>query len=135
MSDIDQIMEQILPFFAPHIFIRLAIPELNVEFDVKVIFQSCTPEVSLEMPDEDYRVINYTIDFVAQAWLFKPSKLEGGLIETILTNYWTSEEGLASALANTTSTFTSGASGGKSDMQVGSYDNDGNLVVDYQEFL
>jgi len=99
MVDVDQILEQILPFFAPHIYIKMRIDELNVEHDVKVVFQSATPEVSLEMPDEEYRVINYTLDFQIQAWLFKPVET-GKLVDEICINL------------NTGSTETSASSGG-----------------------
>lgn len=134
LSDIDQILEQILPFFMPHIFIRLRLDELNIEYDVKVVFSSCTPETSLEMPDDEYRVINYTIDFVAQAWLFKPAVLTDNLIECIYTNYWPTEEGLARSLTDTTSTFSSGASGGEATSLCGYYDEDGELICDYEVF-
>jgi hypothetical protein len=135
LYDIDQILEQILPFFTPQIFIRIKIEELEIEFDVKVIFQSCTPEVTHDMSDEDYRVINYTLDFVAQTWLFKPLETSGDdLIKRIYTNYWLTEEGLARSLTDTTSTFTSGASGGISTLLSGGHDIDGNIIYKYEEF-
>jgi hypothetical protein len=133
LSDIDQILEQILPFFAPHIFIRIRIDELEIEYDIKVIFQSCTPEVSLEMSDDQYRVINYSLEFVAQAWLFKPAVTEGGLVKCIYTNYSTTADALDRSLTDTTSTFTSGASGEATSL-CGYYDEDGQLIIDYETF-
>jgi len=134
LSDIDQILEQILPFFMPHIFIRVRLDELNIEYDVKVVFQSCTPELSLEMPDEEYRVINYTLDFVAQAWLFKPAVTSGDLIKCIYTSYYPTAEGFARAITDTSSTFTSGASGGEQTSLCGYYDEDGELIIEYETF-
>jgi hypothetical protein len=129
LSDIDQILEQILPFFTPEIFIRLRIDELNIEFNVKVIFQSCTPEISHDMSDEDYRVINYTLDFVAQAWLFKPSTSGDDLIKCIYTKYSFTPEALATSLTTTTSA----ASGGVSNVLCGCYDEDGDLIYKWEE--
>ena len=131
LSDIDQILEQILPFFTPEIFIRLRIDELDIEFDVKVIFQSCTPEVSHDMSDEDYRVINYTLDFVAQAWLFKPATGGDDLIKCIYTKYSLTPEALAESL--TTTTTTSAASGGITNILCGCYDEDGELIWKWEE--
>lgn len=119
MVDIDQILEQILPFFAPHIYIRMRIDELNIEHDVKVIFQSATPEVNYEMPDEEYRLIQYSLDFQVQAWLFKPVETTGGIIETIFANY------------NTT---TDAPSGTLTQMISGGYDDSGNLIISYEEY-
>ena len=134
LSDIDQILEQILPFFAPHIFIRIRIDELDIEYDIKVIFQSCTPELSLEMPDDQYRVVNYSLEFVAQAWLFKPAVEEGGLINCIYTNYFPTVEGFARSLTDTSSTFSSGASGGEATQLCCYYDPDAQIICDYETF-
>ena len=106
LVDVDQILEQILPFFAPHIYIRMRIDELNVEHDVKIVFQSATPEVSLEMPDEEYRVINYTLDFQAQAWLFKPVTV-GKVVDEFCINLHS-----VATFPSTISTESSASSGG-----------------------
>ena len=52
MVDVDQILEQILPYFTPTIFIRINIPELDATLDLKTIFQGCSPDVTTEMSDE-----------------------------------------------------------------------------------
>jgi hypothetical protein len=133
MVDIDQIMEQILPFFAPHIFIRLNIEELDLSFDVKVIFRSATPEVSHEMGDEEYRVINYTLDFELQTWFFKPVSSDGKLIGKIFASLFTDPNAFCNYVGDTTSTFTSGASGGTIIDLRGKIE-DGELAVKYNLF-
>jgi len=72
MVDQDQILEQILPFFTPNAFIMIDIPELNVELENKVIFQSCSMDKSFEIGTEAYRTIIYTLDFTVQTYLFNP---------------------------------------------------------------
>lgn len=128
MVDIDQIIEQILPFFCPHIFVRVRIEELNAEFDVKIIFRSATPEVTHEMADMDYRVIMYQLDFEVQTWFFKPTS-DTGLIETIYGSYPAPGDPL-----NTTGTFTSGASGGPLSFELKGKIEDGDLLVKYSLF-
>ena len=131
MVDIDQIMEQILPFFCPHIFVRVQLEELNTAFDVKIIFRSATPEISHEMADLEYRVINYTLDFEVQSWFFKPSS-DIGLIKKIYGSYITNADGFTDYL-NTGSTFSSGASGGITYELKGKVE-DSELIVKYTLF-
>jgi hypothetical protein len=132
MVDIDQIMEQILPFFAPHIFIRVYLKELGIDFDVKVLFRSATPELSHEMGDEEYRVINYTLDFELQTWFFKPVE-SSKLIGKIFTSMFTEPEQFINYVGDSTSTFTSGASGGTIIDLRGKIE-DGDLIVKYNLF-
>lgn len=132
MVDIDQIMEQILPFFAPHIFIRVGLEEVGIEFDVKVIFRSATPEVSHEMPDEEDRVINYTLDFEVQTWFFKPLQ-STKLIQKIFASMFTDPDAFCQYVGDTDSTFTSGASGGTIIDLRGKIE-DGDLIVKYNLF-
>lgn len=133
MVDIDQILEQILPFFSPHIFVRISIPELSTSFDAKIIFRSATPEISHEMADLEYRVINYSLDFEVQTWLFKPVS-DTGLIQKIYGSYFPDETAFNNYISDTTSTFSSGASGGISYELKGSIDDEGELVIKYNLF-
>jgi len=132
MSDIDQILEQILPWFDPFIYVKMNIPELDCAYDIKVIFQSCTPEVSLEMADEDYRVINYTIDFLVETYLFKPIS-NSGIIKEIITSYYTNEDVFESR-SFTSSTVSAAPSGGIRNLIIGWKDEDGNTITKMEEF-
>ena len=108
MNDIDQILEQILPWFQPYAYIRVYIPELFSSWQSKVIFSSVSPDFEFEYSDELHRVLKYTLDFTVQTYLFKPIESKG-LVKKIFMNYYTNESGFATR--SLTSTFTSGASG------------------------
>lgn len=138
MVDIDQIMEQILPFFCPHIFVRVTIEDLNIAFDTKIIFRSATPEVSHEMADLEYRVINYSLDFEVQTWFFKPTT-DVGVIEKIYGSYFPDSASFRKYVNDTDSTFTSGASGtpaaGGITYEIkGSINDDGEEIIRYNLF-
>lgn len=134
MVDIDQILEQILPFFSPHVFARINIEELNSYFDVKIIFRGATPEVSHEMADDEYRVINYSLDFEVQTWMFKPTQ-NTGLIKKIYGSYFTDESTFNNYIGDTTSTFSSGASGGiQYELKGTGFDNNGEPLINYELF-
>jgi len=132
MSDTDQILEQIFPYFDPFIFLKVKIPELNSTFDVKVLFQSCTPEIISEIPDEDYRIINYTLDFQLQTYMFKPLETTG-IIEKIATQYSLTEDTFTANIGS--GTLSAGPSGGFQGLIIGQgYDSDGDLIASYEEF-
>ena len=132
MSDTDQILEQIFPYFDPYIFIKVKIPELNSSFEVKVIFQSCTPEIITEIPDEDYRIINYTLDFQIQTYMFKPIETKK-IIKKIATQYYLNEDRFNAGLGS--GTLSAGPSGGFQGLLTAQgYDDDGNILSSYEEF-
>jgi hypothetical protein len=112
MYDIDQILEQILPFFQPYVYIRIPIEELNTSFEAKTLFNAATPEFESEYADEGRRVLKYSLDFTVQTYMFKPVS-DSGLIQDIYVNFYTNEAAWAAGkeAARVSSTFTSGASG------------------------
>jgi hypothetical protein len=96
MVDVDQIFEQILPYFGPHAFIRIVIPEMNIGFDAKVICNGCSPVMTDDVGEEEARVIKWDITFTVQTYIFKPELHTvaligsiGGATGTILNNQWT----------------------------------------------
>lgn len=140
MSDLDQILEQILPYFSPNITIKVPIPEVDTTFDVNIIFNGGTPEFQFEYPDEDHRIIRFNLMFVAQTWLFKPVE-SVGLVEKIIMNYYLKKSGFDTSQSpgGLASTFTSGASGESqrfSSHQIsGSYfADDGDPYIKYEIF-
>jgi len=133
MSDTDQILEQIFPYFDPFIFIKVKIPELNSTFDVKVLFQSCTPEIITEIPDEEYRIINYTLDFQLQTYMFKPLETTS-IVKKIATQYSLSENTFTANIGS--GTLSAGPSGGFQGLIIGQgYDDDGSIISSYEEFI
>lgn len=109
MVDIDQVLEQILPFFQPFVYMRVPIEELfNSSFEAKVLFTGGSPEFDSEYADEGRRVLKYTLEFQVQTYLFKPIE-SAGFIKDIYINYYLNKNAFKSRLAS--STFTSGASG------------------------
>jgi len=70
--DVDQIMEQILPYLNPHAFFIVNMPEMNLDFEVKVILNSCSPMMTDDVGEEEARVIKWETQFQCQTYLFKP---------------------------------------------------------------
>lgn len=108
MVDVTQIVERILPFFDSHMFIRLAIPELDIipddiedgahPLDLKVIYTGSSKEETLTFDATDLRVIMWKLNFTVEGYLFRP-KYQYPIIKTIYQNFQVSQD---SELFNTT---------------------------------
>ena len=71
-TEIDQILEQIIPFFTPYISTRVNIPELDIYFDCKNILTSVSPEVDTDISEDNYRIINWNLSFDVKSYVLKP---------------------------------------------------------------
>jgi len=72
MTESDQILEQILPFFSPYVMMRINIDETNSFFDSKVLLESVSPDLETEMPENDYRSIIWNLEFKIYTFFIKP---------------------------------------------------------------
>lgn len=135
MIDVDQILEQILPYFSPHVFMRVNISQLDASFDVKVLLNSASPDLNSEYQDEDRRIVLWSLDFTIQTYIFKPIS-SSGLIEKIITKIYTDKDSWDDHRFTETM-FTSGASGAESVAMYHKalgYDDDGDILYEYERF-
>ena len=88
MVDVDQILEQILPNFNPIAQMRVRLEEIDYSFDTKIHFTGASPDLSLEIPEENYRLVAWTLGFTVQGYLFKPVSTSG-IIKEIIVRYFT----------------------------------------------
>lgn len=74
-SDGTRIIEQILPFFTPEWTASLNVnPDLNVKYDVPIIFNNIVKEDTYEGSFEERRTQIWTLTFTMKAWLFGPTR-------------------------------------------------------------
>jgi len=140
MIDATQIIEQILPFFDPTAFIRVTIPELNIDhkenpddfgaypMDLKVVYEGSSQESSVDIGEDEYRTIVWTLTFKVEGYLFKPN-MEEKIIKTALINYYTHEHGQW-ATVPTIETTTTGISAEKWPITTSSDDLSGAIYDD-----
>ena len=94
MEDFAQIMENILPYFNPELYLRVKeFSFFNAERDMKVVVNSITPEFIDDQNAEDVRYINGNIDITVQGWMYRPlsddsSESSRKLIKFIKSNYF-----------------------------------------------
>lgn len=68
-----QIVEQILPYFAPELTMSiLAIPESNLNIDIPIILESLDVSDEYDGDFETRRFITYTMTFTLKAWMYGP---------------------------------------------------------------
>jgi len=74
MDYFSQIMENILPYFNPALYLRVKeFSFLNVERDLKVTMPGVVPEfVSPEISEDERRYVNATLDLTVEAWMYRP---------------------------------------------------------------
>lgn len=105
MVDVIQILEQILPYFQPENYINLSLPILNIDkknpnqgtgtqpLDIKVIYEGNTPEITVDIPEADYKIILWSLNFRVQGYLFRPM-FKIPLIHNINLHWFRSESDL-----------------------------------------
>ena len=101
MIDVNQILEQILPFFDPTAYIRITIPELHIDhpesdeeegafpLDLKVVYEGGQWETNIDMGSDEYRIIKWVLNFKVESYMFKPN-MEEPVIEHALVDYYDS---------------------------------------------
>ncbi len=86
-QDFSQIIEQIIPFFAPSVYLRVKeFNTVNLERDIKVTLNGLTPEFTESMESDERREVNGTLDFTAEAFFYGPIT-SGAIIEKVITKY------------------------------------------------
>jgi hypothetical protein len=90
IEDGNQIIEHILPFFAPDYTIKVnMIPEMGIIKEVPVILNNATYDVTYEGDmNSDTRMVIWTLNFTVKGFIFG-STPEVGLIRTSITNILT----------------------------------------------
>lgn len=103
MVDITQIIEQIFPFFTPEAYIRVTIPELNIEganeddefgadkLELRVTYEGSSKEAPVELDESGYRVLLWNLDFKVQGYMFSP-QYETKLIHHVVQHYYLDED-------------------------------------------
>jgi len=87
IEDGNQIIEHILPFFAPDYTIKInMIPEMGIIKEVPIVLNSTDYEVTFEGDrDSDTRMIIWTLNFTVKGFIFGATSTSG-LIKTSITN-------------------------------------------------
>lgn len=73
MDYFSQIMENILPYFNPALYLRVKeFSFLNIERDLKVTMPGVVPEfISPEISDDERRYVNATLDLTVETWMYR----------------------------------------------------------------
>jgi hypothetical protein len=81
-----QIVEQILPFFAPEFTMSIkAIPQSNIITDIPIVLNSLELNDEYDGDFQTRRFVTYTMNFTLKAWMFGPVS-ESGVINKVFVN-------------------------------------------------
>lgn len=111
LDNLSQILENILPYFNPKLFLRVKeFSFLNVERDLPVSMDIITPEFVEDQGKTDERYVNATLNLTVEAWQYRPWTTSK-IIHVINSGYWVGE-GDGYTLADRFSTSGFDTSGG-----------------------
>jgi len=132
INESDQIIEQILPFFNPFVYTKLRIPEIEDEFNIKILFQGLSIDNPTDIAEDELRNIIWTLTFRVQTFLLQPiGDIEE--IKKIIYKFYLDKESWAYR-----SSETEGPSGVGHDSEElfvkGEKDETGKIIVNYEVF-
>lgn len=89
-----QILEQIIPFFRPFYTITIKnIKNLEILKDVQIVLNSVTYEDTYEGAIQDERIINWSLSFTAQHWIWPPIPADPKIIKKAYANFFNLSNG------------------------------------------
>ena len=106
IEDGSQIIEHILPFFAPDYTIKInMVPEMGIVKEVPVVLKDTKYEVEYEgMKENDTRVVIWTLNFTVHGYIYGSTTPNSSIIRTAITNIFddvTSDSVVVFNMANT----------------------------------
>lgn len=127
----DQINEQLLPFFAPYIVTTVLIDELDIKWDMKVVFNGASLDTETDIAEDDYRNVLWSFDFSAETYLLKPTA-NINTVKKIVNKFYLSEE----SWDNRTSTeMPSGQGNEDAELLILGSKDDDEIMAQYLEFI
>jgi len=92
ISDFAQIIEQILVYFNPKLYLRVKeFSFLNIERELPVILNDVAPDWTDELDTNGQRMINGTINFTIEGWLYRPITA-AKMVKIIKTRFYTGSD-------------------------------------------
>ena len=90
----DQINEQLLPFFNPHVVTTVYIDDLDLKWDMEVFLEDASIEVDPNMDVTDVRSLIWTHGYLAKTFMVKPTSTIAA-VKKVIHNFFLTEESLA----------------------------------------
>lgn len=131
MHEMDQINEQLMPFFADYVFTKVSVDDIDLSWDMRVSLESATIDQDVNIPEDDYRNLNWVYSFRANTYLLKPTS-EIGKVKKVINKIYTLEDNFN---ARTNTEMPSGAAPADEEIVVIGYkDEDGTILARYEIF-
>lgn len=88
IEDMNQILENILPFFTPYTFITITGPSSGDFLNLKCALENASQTTGEDYGVEERRVLTWDLEFVVSTWLYKVAEENQNLIKKIYAHYW-----------------------------------------------
>jgi len=129
--EMDQIQENILPWFNPMIYTKVSMDELNLEWDMPIILEDATISTDTDIAENEYRNIHWTHSYLCKTNLVKPVS-NGDIVHKVVNKIYLTEESLANR--DTTTDMPSGVGKFDEEILVIGSKIDGEIIAKYQQY-
>lgn len=126
--EMDQINEQLLPFFNPHVVTTVVIDDLDLEWDMEVFLEDASIEVDPNMDVTDVRGLIWTHGYLVKTFMVRPSSTIS-TVKKVIHNFFLTEESLARV--DTTTDLPSGQGAADEELLIIGYKEDGEIMAKY----
>ena len=72
LSEAEQVLEQILPYFSPFIMLNIKIPDAYMSYDAKCILNGCSLDVPEDMMEDTQRLVKWSLDLSVDGLIMAP---------------------------------------------------------------
>lgn len=131
MHEMDQINEQILPFFSDFVYSKVSIDEIDVSWDMMVKLTAASIDQDANIAEDEMRTITWIHSYTVNTFLLRPTK-SINLIKKVVNKIYTNEDKWNSR--NTTTDMPSGIGGQDEEILVIGWLKDDQIMSRYEIF-
>ena len=131
MSEMDQITEQILPFFKPNVVSSVKLDGIDLSWDMDVIMEGASIDQDVNIDMAELRKIHWIFTFIAKTMVFTPAETSKNILK--VTNKYYLSDNSWDKRNNVTDTISGGGNQDFEGLTIG-WMEDNKIMTRYERF-